>query len=184
MESFKKVAQELLDEMTGMLSVADEKVFTSLVNDLLASKHIVASGSGRSRYVLGTFVRRVSRIGRKAALEGEAVAGRASRGDVLLGARGAGERGPVTALAEQARKRGARVYTFVGETSSLLASHGDYVIPLAPQTRTPFETITNAGRASHLAFDEALLLYLDAALIALQEVMSIDAKLLADDIDG
>jgi D-arabinose 5-phosphate isomerase GutQ len=174
MEAFKTVAQQLLDEVAGMLSVVDPAVYTSLVNNLLSAKNVVVAGDGRSRYVMGTFAGRLSRLGRMVAVHGEAVGRGAGRGDLLLAASLDGARGPVTTLAESARRKGARVYVFVGETSCVLGSHADYVIPIAHQTRTPFEVIAGAGHAGRLAFDEAVMIYLDAVLLALQEVLGIE----------
>jgi len=178
MESFKKVAQELLDEITGMLSMVDPATYTSLVNDLLSANNVVVAGDGRSRYVMGTFARRLSLVGRMVTVHGEAVGRPAGKGDVLLVGSVHGRRGAVASLAESARKRGALVYAFVGEQSSILASHGDHVIPIAPQTRTPFESIAGAGRVGTIAFDEAMMIYLDAVLISLQQVLGIDPMLL------
>ena len=73
MEPFKKLAQELLDEITGMLSVTDVGVYTSLVNNLLAARNVLVAGEGRSRYVMGTFAQRLSRLGRMVTMHGEAV---------------------------------------------------------------------------------------------------------------
>ncbi|HUW56447.1 MAG TPA: SIS domain-containing protein [Planctomycetota bacterium] len=175
MEPFNKIAQELLDEITGMLSVVEAGTYTSLVNNLLSAKNVVVTGEGRGRYVMGTFARRLSRLGRMVTMQGEAVGRNAGRGDVVLAASLKGERGPLPALAEVARKRGALVYAFVGEASCILASHADYVVTIAPQTRTPFETIAGAGRISTLAFDEALMIYLDVVVTALQDVLGLDA---------
>lgn len=176
MDSFKKIAQELLDEITGMLSLVDEGAHTSLVNNLLSAGNVVVAGEGRGRYVMGTFVQRLSRLGRMVTMHGEAVGRSAAKGDLLLVASLGGGRGPLVTLAETARKEGALVYTFVGETSCILATHADHVIPIAPETRTPFESIAGAGRVSVLAFDEALMLYLDTVLIALHEVLGLDPR--------
>ena len=43
MQPFNKIAQGLLDEVTGMLSVVDPAVYTSLVNNLLSAKNVVMS---------------------------------------------------------------------------------------------------------------------------------------------
>jgi 6-phospho-3-hexuloisomerase len=180
MDPFNKVAQELLDEITGMLSVADAAAYTSLVNNLLSAGNVVVAGDGRSRYVMGTFARRLSQLGRMVSVYGEAAGRSAGKGDLLLAASLVGRRGALTALAESARKQGARVYAFVGEVSSILASHADHVIAIVPQTRTPFESIAGTGRASLLAFDEAVMLYLDAVLLALQELLGIDRETLAE----
>ncbi len=180
MQPFNKIAQGLLDEVTGMLSVVDPAVYTSLVNNLLSAKNVVVAGEGRSRYVTGTFVRRLSRLGRTVTMHGEAVGRNAGRGDVVLVASLRGGRGALVGLAEAARKRGALVYAFVGETSCVLASHADYVVAIAPQTRTPFETIAGAGRVSLVAFDEALMIYLDVVISALQDVLDIDTEDLAE----
>jgi D-arabinose 5-phosphate isomerase GutQ len=180
MEPFSKVAQELLDEITGMLSMADPETYTSLVNNVLSAKSVVVAGDGRSRCVMGTFARRLSQMGRMVSVEGESAERTPARGDLLLVASLVGARGTLTALAESARSQGARVCAFVGEISSILASHADYVVAIAPQTRTPFESIAGAGRASLLAFDEALMIYLDAVLLSLQEVLHIDHAALGD----
>lgn len=174
MEPFKKVAQELLNEITGMLSVVNAGSYASLVNDVLAAKNVLVCGDGRSRYVMGTFARRLSGLGRLVGMHGEVVGRPAARGDLVLAASLKGQRGPLSTLAESARQKGARVYAFVGETSSILASHADHVVAITPQTRTPFESIAGAGRASLLAFDEALMIYLDTVLLAVQEVLGID----------
>jgi|GEM_PF-3646546 6-phospho-3-hexuloisomerase len=174
MEPFSKVAQELLDEITGMLTMVDPGTYTSLVNHLLSAKSVVVAGDGRSRYVMGTFARRLSQMGRTVSVEGESAERSAGRGDILLVASLTGERGALTGLAESARRAGARVCAFVGEISSVLSSHADYVVAIAPQTRTPFESIAGAGRASALAFDEALMIYLDAVLLSLEEVLHAD----------
>jgi len=178
MESFRKVAQELLDEITGMLSMVDPSTYTVIVNDLLSAKNVVVAGEGRSRYVMGTFARRLSLLGRAVTVHGEAVGRPASRGDLLIVGSLHGRRGTLSTLAESARKRGALVVAFVGETSCILASHADHVVAIASQTRTPFESIGGGGRASSLVFDEAMMLYLDAILIALQQILGIDPVLL------
>ncbi len=180
MDSFKKVAQDLLDEVTGMLSLADDAAYTSMVNNLLAAKNVVVAGEGRSRYVTAAFARGLSRLGRMVTVHGEAVGRRATRGDLLVVASLHGARGPLTVLAEAARKRGTLVCAFVGESSSVLASHAHSVIPIAHQTRTPFEVIAGAGAMGLLAFDEALMLYLDVVLLAVQKVLGIDARDVAE----
>jgi len=180
-EPFKKLAQELLDEVTGMLAMTDVGVYTQLVNDLLAARNVVVAGEGRSRYVMGTFAQRLSRLGRMVTVHGEAVGREAGKGDVLLAASLRGRRGPLTTLVEATRKRGALVYTLVGEANCILASHADYVVSIAPQTRTPFEVIAGGGRGSLLAFDEAIMVYLDAVLIALTDVLGIDSKTLGQE---
>ena len=174
MDPFNKVAQELLDEITGMLAMTDPAVYTTLVNNLLSAANVVVAGEGRSRYVMGTFARRFSRLGRMVTMHGEAVGRKAAKGDLLIVASMHGGRGSLTTLAESARKDGSLVYAFVGETSCILASHADWAVAIAPQTRTPFESIAGVGRASSLAFDEAMMIYLDAVLIGLQQVLGID----------
>ena len=176
MEPFSTVAQELLDEITGMLSMVDPGTYTSLVNNLLSARNVVVAGDGRGRYVMGTFARRLGQMGRMVSLEGESAERPPGRGDLLLVASRTGERGALTGLAESARKEGARVCAFVAEISSLLASHADYVVAIAPQTRTPFESIGGAGDAGLLAFDEALMIYLDAVLLALQKLLPPDRR--------
>ena len=99
---------------------------------------------------------------------------------MLLAASLRGRPGPLATLVETTRKRGALVYAFVGETNCILASHADYVVPIAPHTRTPFDVIAGSGRGSLLAFDEAVMIYLDAVLIALGDVLGIDPQTLAD----
>ncbi len=171
MEPFKKLAQELLDEITGMLSVADAGAFTSLVDGVLAAKHVVVAGDGRCRFVGGAFVRKLTRMGRSASLQGDASCRAAGKGDILIVATLDGGRGGLTALADSARRRGARVFAVVGEPSSVVAASADAVIALTPQIRTPFESISGGGRASRLAFDDAVMLYLDAVILALQDAL-------------
>jgi len=184
MEPFNKVAQELLDEITGMLSMVDAAVYTSLVDDLLGAKNVVVAGDGRSRYVMGTFARRLSRMGRTVTMQGEAVGRQAVKGDLLVVASLRGARGTLSALAEGARRRGARVYAIVGAPSAVLASHADHVISIAPQTRTPFDAIGGSVRVGALPFDEAVMIYLDSLLVALQQVLGIDPVLLEEQDDG
>jgi len=176
MEPFKKTAQELLDEITGMLSVVENGAYTSLVNSVLAAKNVVVAGDGRSRYIVGAFAHRLSRLGRMVTVHGEAAGRSAGRGDVLVAVSLRGGRGPLTALAEAAAKHGALVYAFVGEASSVLASCATHVVAISPQTRTPFEVIAGAGRTSLLAFDEAVTIYLDAVLLGIEQVLGIDTE--------
>ncbi len=181
MDSFKRFAQDLLDEITGMLSAADVNTFTSLVNCALAARYIEVAGEGRARYVAAAFVRKLSGLGRAVALHGEAVSRPAGKGDLVIIVSFKGARGPLTSLADAARKRGARVYVLVGESSSVLAASADGVIPISPQSRTPFEAIAGGGRASRLAFDEALLVYLDSVILAMQEMLRVTPDESEDD---
>ncbi len=70
MESFKTLAQELLNEITGMLSIVEASTFNALVNGLLAARHVSVAGDGRARYVAAAFVRRLTVLGRSASLVG------------------------------------------------------------------------------------------------------------------
>jgi 6-phospho-3-hexuloisomerase len=179
MEAFKKIAQQLLDETTGMLSVVEPRDFEMFVDELLRASNVVVTGDGRSRFVLAAFARRLSRVGRLISVHGDAGGRPARRGDVLVAASVTGARGPVVAAVEAAQKRGARICSFVGEASSILASHSNHVVVLSPQTRTPF-AVASAAQTSLLPFDEALMFFLDATLIAVQTLLKLDPETVAE----
>lgn len=183
MEPFKSAAQQLLNEVTGTLSTVDQGEFQSLVNDLLSAPAIVVAGEGRSAFILQAFARRLALLGRKVSVQGEAVARRAQKGDLLIAAGYGRGRNLVCALAEQARKRGVKVFALVAEPSAVLASHADRTITLAPSARTPFSMVQNPAQASLLTFDEALLILLDVVLVTLHDLLKVDPETVAEHVE-
>lgn len=167
MDNYRAIAQGILNQVTGCLSTADPQTFARLAQALAGQRAIFVAGEGRAEAVGRAFASALARLGRDVHVVGESTATGIGSGDLLF-ALSPGGASPVTAgRLDLARRVKATTVVITGDANAPILEKADLAVVLLPGTRTPYSDSPGAG--AYLLFAQALMVYLDALVIALAQ---------------
>jgi 6-phospho-3-hexuloisomerase len=166
--NFQEAVKQILGEVGGVLRQVSAADAERLVEAVLAARRIYVTGEGRSGLVARTFAMRLVHLGMAACVCGETTTPAIESGDLCLACSGSGETMITLHRAEQSRRVGARVAAIVAAVGSTLGAEADVEVVLpAPTKLSAGEAASRQFGAS--LFEQALLLFLDALVLRLQE---------------
>mgnify|MGYP000176877671 CR=1 FL=1 len=166
--------ERILGEVEGVLRQVEPGPVGRLLDATVSARRIYVAGEGRSGLVARTFAMRLVHLGMTAYACGETITPAIEAGDLCIACSGSGQT-PITChRAEQSRRVGATVAAIVAARGSPLAAGADIevVLPAPTKLGTP-PGAPDAGQLSvqfgASLFEQALLLFLDAVVLLLQE---------------
>ncbi|HUT33851.1 MAG TPA: 6-phospho-3-hexuloisomerase [Planctomycetota bacterium] len=158
---------KILAEVQGVLDGVEPEAVGRLLDAVASARRIYVAGEGRSGLVARTFAMRLVHLGLTAYACGETITPAIGAGDLCIACSGSGET-PITChRAAQSRKVGATVAAIVAARGSALGSSADFAVVLPAPTKVSQRTASRQFGAT--LFEQALLLFLDALVLLLQE---------------
>ncbi len=156
-----------MGEVKGVLEQVDPGPVERLLDAVATTQRIYVAGEGRSGLVARTFAMRLVHLGLTAYACGETITPAIGPGDLCIACSGSGET-PITChRAAQSRKVGATVAAIVAAQGSPLGSSADFEVVLPAPTKASEPAASRQFGAT--LFEQALLLFLDALVLLLQE---------------
>jgi len=157
----------ILGEVRGVLAQVDAAATERLLDAVGSARRVYVAGEGRSGLVARTFAMRLVHLGATAYVCSETITPAIGKGDLCVACSGSGET-PITChRAEQSHRVGATVAAIVGAPGTTLGSHADIEVVLPAPSKTSRRVPSRQFGAT--LFEQALLLYLDAVVLLLQE---------------
>ncbi len=164
---FGDAAKRILGEVGGVLALVDSGAVERLLDAVGSARRVYVAGEGRSGLVARTFAMRLVHLGLTAYACGETITPAIGDGDLCVACSGSGETPITRHRAEQSRRVGARVAAIVAAPGTPLGREADIEVVLpAPSKRSPGVRSQQFGAT---LFEQALLLFLDAVVLLLQE---------------
>ena len=164
--------RRVLDEVRDVLERVSTRDADRLVRELARARRIYITGVGRSGLVVKAFGQRLMHIGFEVHLADEITAPAISRGDVLVACSGSGTTQLTLYMARKARRIGARVLALTAARRSPLAKFGRVVVEIPPKK-------TASRQPAQSLFEQALMLFLDAVILALMERLGVRPRKIA-----
>ena len=168
----------ILDKLKAGAASLDNKAIDSLLEHLRAAPAIYVNGAGRSGLVARALAMRLMHLGLSVYVVGDTTTPAIRPGDLLLSISGSGETPSVRVVAEEAKRRGARLASLTATPDSSLALLSDLVVYvpshvvrsgeedyLARQVAGAHEPLTPLGTA----FEMMALVLCDSIVVALMQ---------------
>lgn len=132
---------------------------------ILRAPRVFAFATGRSGFVLRTFIMRLNHLGQPAYFVGDASCPPVGGGDLFLVASGSGSTSTTLGAAMEAARHGASVLAIVGSRVSPLGQLAAAVVELpAPHKRGIATTMTNSRQTAGSLFEQSCFLLLESLI--------------------
>ena len=164
---FQRLSQEILDELAQVLGEVKDEEFRAFQEALLGGRRIFVTGQGRTGLVLRTFAMRLMQMGLESFVVGETATPPITPRDLLVAGSGTGRTATTTLRLGQAKELGAPVVLLTAHPETDLARRADLVVTIPAATRLRLEDELPSQQFGGSLFEQALLLFLDAAALAL-----------------
>lgn len=158
----------ILGEVRRVLSGVDDAAAQRLVDAVLSARRIYVTGEGRSGLVARTFAMRLVHLGMNACVCGETTTPAIEAGDLCIACSGSGETAITRHRADVSHGVGATVAALVAAPGTALGAAADIEIVLPAPTKLSQGATASCQFGASL-FEQALMLYLDALALLLQE---------------
>jgi 6-phospho-3-hexuloisomerase len=123
-----------LDELKGVVAALDVSGFQDFLDELAGARRIVLHGVGREGLMMRGLAMRLFHLGLDAHVLGNMTVPPAGDGDLLVVSAGPGYLSSVAALADTARKAGARVACVTAQPDGVIPKAANRVLVLPAQT--------------------------------------------------
>jgi len=159
--------RQVLGEVRGVLEQVEPGPVARLLDAVASAQRIYVAGEGRSGLVARTFAMRLVHLGFTAYACGETITPAIGAGDLCIACSGSGAT-PITChRATQSHRVGATVAAIVAAPGTALGSSADFEVVLPAPTKPSEQPASRQFGAT--LFEQALLLFLDAVVLLLQE---------------
>ena len=159
-----------LDELKCLFSKAELEEWEELAARIARTDSVFVHGSGRTRLIMSMFAMRLTQMGVRAYIVGEATTPAIGKGNLLLAGSGSGETESVVRAAQKAQAAGAALCGITSNKLSSLGQLAELAVILPGRTKD-----VKDAPASPLplgsGFEQMLLLFLDALTSRLMEVL-------------
>lgn len=169
MKSFKSNVEQILKEMSFVLSDVDELQLEALSGALLKARKIVACGAGRVGMATRGFGMRLGHLGLQAYTIGDSTVPSVSAGDLFLVSSGSGETQTIYDLVERAKKNGATIALVTGNPESRMAKLADVTIVLRAPSKTKAVKDFISLQPMTTLNEQCLGIFFDALVLRLME---------------
>ena len=155
---------QITRELNSVLEQLSPEDVRCAARCILAHERVFVGGAGRSGLMLKAFAMRLTQMGRTVYAAGESVTPAVEGEDLVILASASGSTGTVLRYAQTAKAAGADLFIVTAAPDSPLAAihPADIVLPCGSKDR-PSESVQVMGSL----FEQALLLYCDAVVMAL-----------------
>lgn len=172
--------EPVLASLSRMLRAVDPSDTKRLVQDILAAPVVHLAGAGRSGLVVRAFAVRLTHLGLRAHVSGDATAPALREEELLVVCSGTGRAATPTLAAERALKEGGRLVVLTSAVMSplaRLAHHKILLHPVLPARREGGSQQPPPGvpdpasvmQPVRTLFEQACMLYLDGVVTRLME---------------
>ena len=163
----RESVRAVLGEVGDVLDRADLEATARLLDAVIGARRVYTAGEGRTGLIARTFAMRLVHLGMTAYVCGETVTPAIEADDLCIACSASGETAITCHRATVSRDVGATVAAITAVPNTPLAQKADIEIVLDAPTRSS-KAVPSIQFGSTL-FEQALLVYLDALVLLLQE---------------
>ena len=168
----ESVIEQVLGEVTACVRQVSAESLVRAEVLMETAPRIFVAGAGRSGLCMRALGMRLMHVGKTAYVVGETTTPGITVNDLLIFGSGSGRTTGLLSLAEQARRRRAKILLFTTDAASPLAELADHhiVIP-APSLRAVEGSLQPMGSL----FEQSLLILCDSLILKLMQRTGVDA---------
>ena len=168
--------REVVREIERTVAAIAPEEAERLVDLVLDARRVFVAGAGRSGFAVKAFAMRLMHLGFTAFVVGETSTPSATAEDVVVIGSGSGETTSLVAIAEKAKKIGARVALVTIAPDSRIARLADALVRIpAPTPKVERRGRTASIQPMGTLFEQTMLVLLDSVVLRLTERMGVDA---------
>lgn len=160
--NFSESASTLLGEIGAVVAQVDADDAERFYTAVTTAKRVFITGEGRSLFVAQTFAMRLIHLGVSAAVIGEATCPKPGTEDVLVAVSGSGKTATVLAVAEEAKRTGAKIHAISASRDNPLTKIADDLLLIPGATKAEGKGEAKSAQPLSSLFDQALHVLLDA----------------------
>ncbi len=177
MTSFKETVGSVVRELGECLGKVSATSVQGAIDDISGARRIFCAGAGRSRLAVSAFTMRLMHLGKAAHLVGEVATPGISAGDLLIIGSGSGRTESLLAMANKAKKLGARILLLTIDPASPIGQLADRVIEIpAPSPKASTAGGVRSIQPMGSLFEQSLFLVLDTLVILLMNKEGVTAE--------
>jgi len=166
-----EILKAITIELEGCLTkVSPENIETAL-DELSKAKRVFLAGAGRSGLAVRSFAMRLMHMRRTVYVVGETTTPGIKNGDLLIIGSGSGRTASLLAMAQKAKRLGARLVLVTIDPQSPIGKLADCVIQIpAPSPKVQSEKpLSKSIQPMGSLFEQSLLLLLDSIVLLLMD---------------
>jgi 6-phospho-3-hexuloisomerase len=142
----------------------------------MSAKKIFVCGAGRSGLAAKAFAMRLMHFGLDAHVIGETTTPDYGPGDLLVVCSGSGETGSLLSIADKAKRIGGKIALVTIVPGSTIGRAADCCVQIpAPSPKASAGAVVASIQPMGSLFEQALLLFLDSAVLRLMELQKKDS---------
>ena len=178
--------KKILEELKAGAALISEEELQDFAELILQSDRIFVAGAGRSGFAARAFSNRLMHLGLTVYFVGEATTPAIKEGDLLIISSGSGETGSLVAMANKAKKLGAKLASVTIFPEAAIGSLADKIIKIPGATpksslKSGFESFQPMGNAfeqlTWLVFDNLIMILMDKSNKTAEEMFRLHANL-------
>ncbi|MDD1718356.1 MAG: 6-phospho-3-hexuloisomerase [Methanoregulaceae archaeon] len=193
------MVQHRVHEMMGLMaskirsiadSLSDEEI-GGFIDEILQARRIYTMGAGRSGLVAKAFAMRLMHLGFTSYVVGETITPALKQGDLIVVFSGSGRTKTVADIAETAKEIGGKICLITSNPTSRIGMIADRIVVIEHERdavrddAAEFEIRQMMGDHKSFAplgtlFETAAMVFADAIISDLMEIIKVDEKSLAD----
>ncbi len=174
MGGFRESCTLILGELETALCAVREEDVEKLVDAILAAEKVFAVGVGRVLLSLQALVKRLNHLGVPAWFVGAINEPAITPRDLLIVGSGSGESAVPVAIAQVARRHGARIALLSSNRASTLARAADIFVRVPVRTKLGLPDEIPSLQIMSSLFEQCLLVIADAVALRIVERKAID----------
>lgn len=164
----------ILEELSRAASSTDFSNSHEFLLKIVESNKIVTVGAGRVGIAMRAFAKRLKHLGKDAYFITDEVLPRFGKNDLMIIGSGSGETASILTLAKKSKEAGSNLLLITTQPNSSIALLADHVIVLELQKDNLSNSVTPSRQPMTTLFEQFLFLTLDAAVLNLMEMLSIN----------
>jgi len=168
--------KEVLSELDTALSAVDTEQVERFIEQLLNARRVFVVGVGRVKLSLLAFVKRINHLGIQATYVGAIDEPAIGPEDLLIAGSGSGETAIPKAIAEIAKKKGAKIVHIGSNTKSPVSALADLVVRIPCRTKLALADEIDSCQPMSSLFEQSLFLFLDITALMIIEKKKINLK--------
>ncbi|MEG1516454.1 MAG: SIS domain-containing protein, partial [Clostridia bacterium] len=174
MGNYGEAKELILGEVAHALGMVAEAEVQALVEAIIQAKKVFVIGVGRVLLSLQAFEKRLNHMGICAYFVGEINEPAITPEDMLIVGSGSGESLFPAAIAEKARKLGAKVAYIGSNRASTVARIADVVVRIPVSTKLKLPDELQSEQIMSSLFEQSLYILLDAVTLVIARERDID----------
>ena len=164
------LTQKALAEVESVVLRADHAAFDAVARAILSARRIALHGLGREGLQMKGLAMRLHHLGLDAHVVGDMTLPPVGAGDLLLVSAGPGDFATVAALADIARRAGAKVAVVTAQPGSNLAKAADHVLHIPAQTMADDQNAKVSVLPMGSLFELSMMLVFELLVLRLRDL--------------